>query len=352
MKFQTFQQGLFVSILIGVSLAFIWLIHPYSIALFWGIVLALIFYPLRNWYVSLLQGRIVGGVFLTILTLFAGVFVPLYILTVAMSYEVMGLYSSVVSEEALVIDIVTFTDQYTSITDVLGLVGIEPVDVQQKISSSIASIGKYVAGSFAYIGQQTLHFLVQLFIMLYALFYFLKDGEKLLKILQHLLPLGDKRELRLYDRFASTVRATVKGTFIIGVIQGVLGGILFWLVGIPGALLWGAIMTVLSIIPAVGSGIIWLPAGIILLIIGDVTAGLIVLGVGFGIISLIDNLLRPPLVGKDTEMPDILVLLSTLGGLSAFGLSGFIIGPIIAAFFLSFWRMFGEEYAKDLSLFG
>lgn len=144
----------------------------------------------------------------------------------------------------------------------------------------------------------------------------------------------------------------MKGTFIIGIVQGTLGGLLFWAVGIKGAVIWGSLMTVLSIIPAVGSFLVWFPAGVILLFTGHIWQGVVVLVVGTAIISLVDNLLRPPLVGKDTEMPDVLVLLSTLGGLSLFGISGFIIGPIIAAFFLSMWNMFEEEHRKELNEMG
>ena len=161
-----------------------------------------------------------------------------------------------------------------------------------------------------------------------------------------------KREKRLFRKFASTTRATVKGTFLIALIQGALGGILFFAVGISAPFLWGSIMGVLSVIPAIGPGIIWLPAGIILLVSGSIWQGIFVLVAGGLVISLIDNALRPIFVGKDTEMPDFLILLSTFGGLSVFGITGFIIGPIIAAFFLSMWNMFEEEYKKDLSTRG
>ncbi len=352
MKFQSFQRGLFILALAVITGVFIWLIHPYLMAIFWAIVLTLLFYPLRNWYTSLVHDKAVWGTLLTMLTMFAIVFVPLYLLSISVVNEFTGLYSTISTNQTKLIDSVTLLDRYVPLYDTLDTFGITQDDIKDKLARSVGSVGSYLASSLAQFGQQTFRFIVQFFITLYVLFFFLKDGEKILKKLQHLLPLGDKREKRLYDRFASTVRATMKGTLIIGILQGIMGAVLFWLVGIPAAVLWGVIMAILSIVPAVGSFIIWGPTGIILLLSGYTWEGITVLVIGALVISSIDNILRPPLVGRDTQMPDMLILLSTLGGLSAFGISGFVIGPVIAAFFLSLWSMFGEDYAKDLKLFG
>ncbi len=352
MSFQSFQKSLFLFILVAATAVFIWLINPYIMAIFWATVLALLFYPLRNWYVSLMQGKVVPGVLLTMLTMFALVFVPMYLLSLSILSEFTELYATVKTNQVALVNSVSLLDNYLPIYDTLGTFGITNEDIKLKLASTIGSVGGYIASSIAQFGQQTLKFAIQFFITLYALFFFLKDGENILEKLQKLLPLGDRRERRLYDRFASTVRATMKGTLIIGILQGIIGAILFWLVGIPAAALWGVIMAVLSIIPAIGSFVIWGPAGVVLILSGQIWEGVTVLLIGALVISSIDNILRPPLIGKDTQMPDMLILLSTLGGISAFGISGFVIGPVIAAFFLSLWNMFGEDYAKDLSLFG
>ena len=352
MRFQSFQKALFILMLAVVTAVFLWLIGPYLISIFWAIVLALLFYPLRNWYVHLMQGKVIPGVLLTIFTMFSLVFVPLYLLSISILNEFTIVYSTIKTNQIVLVDSVNFLDNYFPVLDTLDTFGITDADIKEKVANVVGSIGGYIASSAAQFGQQTLQFIVQFFISLYVLFFFLKDGENILKKFQTLLPLGDKRERRLYDRFASTVRATMKGTLIIGILQGIVGAILFWLVGIPAAVLWGAVMAVLSIIPAVGSFIIWAPAGAILILSGQIWQGVVVLLIGALVISSIDNILRPPLVGRDTQMPDMLILLSTLGGISAFGISGFVIGPVIAAFFLSLWNMFGEDYAKDLSLFG
>jgi predicted PurR-regulated permease PerM len=160
--------------------------------------------------------------------------------------------------------------------------------------------------------------------------------------------LKDDQERVLLKEFVSISRATLKGTVIIGIIQGVLGGLLFWAVGVPSPITWGVVMIILSIIPVVGSGIIWAPVGIYMLLTGDIWQGVVILGFGFGVISTIDNILRPKLVGQDSQMHPLFVLLATLGGIIVFGIIGFIIGPIIVALFLALLRIYEMEFAEQL----
>ena len=181
------------------------------------------------------------------------------------------------------------------------------------------------------------------FLMVYVLYFFLRDGEVLLDTLVHALPLGDDRERELFAKFAEVSRATVKGTLVIGLVQGTLGGMIFGLLGIQGAVFWGSVMVIMSLLPVVGASLVWLPAALIMAANGDYTKAGILIVFGVVVIGLVDNLLRPILVGRDTRMPDYLVLLSTLGGLTVFGASGFVIGPVIAALFLTVWVMFAKE---------
>jgi len=185
--------------------------------------------------------------------------------------------------------------------------------------------------------------------MVYLLFFMFKDGKKLEEVMYHYLPLGDAHERLLVERFTATTRAVVKGTLAIAVLQGALGGIAFAIAGVSAPTLWGLAMTLMAIIPAIGPGIIWLPAGIILLLTGSIWQGIFILIVGALLVSVIDNFLRPLLIGRETKMPDAIILLSTLGGLATFGISGFIVGPIIAAFFLSLWTIFEKKFHRELT---
>jgi predicted PurR-regulated permease PerM len=162
------------------------------------------------------------------------------------------------------------------------------------------------------------------------------------------LPLGDTRELFLFERFTSTVRAIAKGSLVVALAQGAVGGLLFAIAGVSNPVLWAALMTLLALIPAAGPAVVWLPAGLIMLATGHVASGVIILVGGTLIIALLDNLLRPILVGKDTGMPDALILLSVLGGLSVFGLSGIVLGPVLAALFLALWELFTDEFHDEL----
>jgi predicted PurR-regulated permease PerM len=231
-------------------------------------------------------------------------------------------------------------------SDYLAGLGIEIDGLVQRLSTAAVAVSQFIASRALGIGQDVLRITALFFVMLYVLFFFLRDGSQLVAMLIRVLPLGDVRERELLVKFADVSLATIKGTLVVGVVQGAIGAILFWAVGIPAPVFWGSLMVVFSVLPAVGPGLIWLPAAVILLGMGQIVKGIVLIAVGVLVIGLVDNVLRPVLVGRDTQMPDYLVLLATLGGLAVFGVSGFVIGPVIAAFFLVVWEMFAQEYAE------
>jgi predicted PurR-regulated permease PerM len=225
--------------------------------------------------------------------------------------------------------------------------GLDPARLQSQLSSSAVQLSQLVASRALAIGQDTLRITVYFFLMLYLLFFFLRDGQRILAAATRALPLGDERERLLLRRFAEVSRATLKGTLVVAIVQGTIGGVAFSVIGIGAPVLWGVAMAVLSIVPVVGSALVWFPAAVVLILGGQLVAGIALILVGALVMGVVDNLLRPVLVGRDTRMPDYLILLSTLGGLAAFGLAGVVIGPIIAAFFLAVWRMASEEFSHE-----
>ena len=237
-------------------------------------------------------------------------------------------------------------------TDYVGGFGIDVEALVQRLSTSAVAVSQFIASSALGIGQDALRITALFFLMLYILFFFLRDGSRLVATLVRVLPLGDVRERQLLAKFAEVSLATIKGTLVVGVIQGAIGAALFWALGIPAPVFWGTLMTILSVLPAVGPGLIWLPTAVVLLAMGHIVKGIIVIAAGVCVIGLVDNVLRPILVGRDTQMPDYLVLLATLGGLAVFGVSGFVIGPVIAAFFLVVWEMFAQEHAEPTIMHG
>ena len=194
-------------------------------------------------------------------------------------------------------------------------------------------------------------FVVSFFLMLYLLFFFLRDGSELAQRLKDAIPLRTEQKRALFSKFTIVIRAMFKGTILVAALQGVLGGIIFWFLGIPAAVLWGVVMAFLSLLPAVGSALIWLPVALYLLATGAVWQGLVLITYGALVIGLVDNLLRPFLIGMDTKLPDYVVLTSTLGGIAIFGLNGFVIGPVIAAMFIATWDIFstGTQTTKKYS---
>jgi predicted PurR-regulated permease PerM len=191
--------------------------------------------------------------------------------------------------------------------------------------------------------------LVNLVLMLFFMFYFFLDGRRILDRIIRWSPLPDDYENALFERFLVVGRGALKGIFIIGAIQGALCAFLFWVTGVTSPILLGVLTVFASIIPAFGAGLVWFPVAVILMFAGKFGAGLTVFLVGAFVVSTADNLLRPKIVGKDIKMHDVMVLVSTLGGLVVFGLPGFLIGPILAAFFLSAWTIFEIMFAKELA---
>ena len=219
--------------------------------------------------------------------------------------------------------------------------------ILEKAGVAVANISNFLIDSLQSFTMLTVNAIFSSIIMLYVMFYFLTMGDKLLVKILYFLPLQDKDEQRLLIRFTSVTRATIKGSMIIGLMQGCICGMAFAFVGIEGPVFWGTLMAVTSVIPAFGTTIVWGPAMIILALIGNFSGAVILLIICGGIAGNLDNLIRPRLVGKDTEMHDLFILFSTLGGISMFGILGIIIGPIIAALFITIWEIYGEAF-KDI----
>ena len=196
------------------------------------------------------------------------------------------------------------------------------------------------------IGQNIFSFTLNFFLTLYLAFFFLRDGEKIIETFIAVFPMKDETERTLINKISEVTLATIKGNFVVALVQGSLGGFIFFALGISGALIWGVVMVIASLLPAVGAALIWAPVAVYLLATGAILKGIILIVFGVGIIGLVDNFLRPQLVGRDTGLPDYIILLSTLGGLSLFGIDGFIVGPLIAALFIACWQIFSEKIVE------
>jgi len=217
--------------------------------------------------------------------------------------------------------------------------------LQQRLTDALAQGSRFIAAQALGIGQGTFEFIVQLFITLYLAFFLIRDGDSLARVLRHAVPLAPAHQRELLGKFAVVVRATVKGNLLVAALQGLLGGLAFWFLGLQGALLWAVLMAFLSLLPAVGAALVWGPVALFYLLTGALWQGLALTAWGVLVIGLVDNLLRPLLVGKDTRLPDYVVLITTLGGMAVLGINGFVLGPAIAAMFVAVWHIYGATRA-------
>jgi predicted PurR-regulated permease PerM len=341
----------FAALVVTVTAAFFWLMTPYSGAILWGLVAAIVFGPIYHKIARRLGGREGWAATITLLIILALVIVPALLLGVSLVQEAAGLYNQLQTGSLNIAAIIAkFRSSLPpSIARYAAEYGLLDTEKLRALLGSGLSTGlKSVATQAVTVGQGALSFLAALGVMLYLTWFLLRDGEQLGRKIQTAMPLRPDLRDRLVDNFLRVVRAIIKGTVLVAILQGIVGGVIFWLLGIEGALLWGLVMGLFSLVPAVGTGIVWVPVAIYLLVTGSTMEGLILVFCGLFIIGLIDNLLRPILVGKDTKMPDFVILIATVAGLELFGLGGFIIGPIIAALFIALWGIVTEMRGLEL----
>ena len=329
-------------LVLAATLLFALIIWPFFGAVCWAVFIAIVFSPLHQRFLRGSRGKpnIAALASLTVILLI--VILPMAMLAGSITQEASVLVQKLRSGE---IQIATFFQRVIEALpewarSALQRFGMNDLSMlQQKFLATLSNSGQIVTSRVLGIGQVTLDFLVAFFVMLYMLFFLFRDGEKLSRGIARSIPLHPRHTDRLLRQFATVVRATVKGNIVVALVQGTLGGLAFWVLGVPGAVLWGAVMALLSLLPAVGAVLVWAPVAAYFFFSGEAVKGIGLTIWGAVVIGLVDNLLRPILVGKDTRMPDYLVLVATLGGIVVFGLNGFVIGPVIAAVFLVSWDM-------------
>jgi len=339
----------FLLLVIAVSLAFAWILWPYSGAVLWATVLAIVFAPMyRRLSRSMRQKRTLAAL-ATLLVIVLIVILPLTLITALLLQEGFSVYERIQSGE---LNIGEYFKQIFGalpswVTDLLDRFELTNVRVmQERLSSGLMKTSQFLATQALNIGQNTFDLIIDLFIVLYLLFFLLRDGDGLTRRIRNAIPLHAEQQRDLLNKFTAVIRATIKGTVVVAILQGALGGLIFWALGVRAPVLWGALMAVLSLLPAVGSALVWLPVAIYFLVTGAIWQGIVLIAFGVLVIGLVDNVLRPVLVGKETKIPDYVVLVATLGGIAIFGLNGFVIGPVIAAMFMAVWDIFSASRSE------
>ncbi len=338
----------FIWLTAAVSLAFVLVLWPLSGAILWATVLAVLFAPMNRGMLKRMPGWRNLAATITLVVILVMVILPFLIVANLVFREAASIYRSVAAGEIdLGIDIQALRDILPNWLN--GLVDdiVPDADaLRTRLLNALGQSGEFLAGQAINIGQSTFHLIVSVFVMLYLLFFFLRDGRELARVIGEAMPLSGRLRQALFSRFALTINAIVKGSVVVALVQGMLGALVLWALDVRAPALWGAVMAVFALLPVVGMGLVWGPIGVYMLVSGAIWQGAVLLLFGILVIGLVDNLLRPVLIGKETRMPDYLVLVSTLGGIAAFGTNGLVVGPVTAALFLAAWSVFPAVTAE------
>ena len=330
------SQNAYYLLLTLITILFVSLIFNFAAPILWSIVVSIIFYPLYEKLLLMTNKKSLSSMLSLILIL---------LLVIMPSIAVLGLIGNEL------INFINSSENYSfeqyfqmipnesAINQLIAWSGLSINDLIEKADDFLISASKMLYQSVSTISANVINFFVSLFIFVYLTFFFLRDGEKILQHCMDAFPMKNEDESYLLDQFQKTTRATIKGTVMVALAQGFLGYLTLLLIGINGALIWGAVMALLSIVPAVGTVLVWLPIALVLFLNGEIMDASLLIFSGVFIIGMIDNLLRPILISKEAKMPDYLILLTTIGGISIFGITGFIVGPIIASLFISIWSL-------------
>ncbi|MBD1554046.1 AI-2E family transporter [Pseudomonas typographi] len=346
MNENTVQYKTLLALLVSVTVAFIWILLPYYGAVFWAVILGILFAPLQRRLARRFKWQRKVCALVTLCVCVVVAVLPMVIVSALLVQEGASLYKSIESGQLDIAGNIDHIKQAlpVSLQQLLDRFGMGSLEgLRDRVTNWATAGGQALASQAFYLGQGTFDVIVGFAVMLYLVFFFLRDGPELVRRVRMAIPLTDQQKRRLQLKFTRVVRATVKGNMLVAIAQGALGGIMFWLLNIPSSLLWAVLMAFMSLLPAVGAGVVWAPVAVYFMVTGALWKGIGLALYGVFVIGLVDNVLRPILVGKDTRMPDYLVLVSTLGGLAVFGLNGFVIGPLIAALFMSSWSIFTDN---------
>jgi predicted PurR-regulated permease PerM len=308
-------------------------------------VAALMFEPLMNRLVRRLGGRRNLAASLTLLGIVVVVVVPALMLGLFIAREIVAIYGRMQTGN---LDVNRIFEKFQALlphwaVELLNRYGLSDLDaLRRSATSAIAGSFQTLAGQAFNISQSAFGFVLTLGVMLYLAFFLLRDGQRIGSRIEQSIPLHVTLRRQLLDKIVTVIRATIKGSFVVAILQGLIGGVIFWILGVSGALLWGIAMGFFSLVPAVGTALIWAPVAIYLLISGAIWQGVVLILCGVLVIGMVDNLVRPVLVGRDTQMPDYVIFISTLGGIDLFGFNGFVVGPVIAALFMAVWEIFAR----------
>jgi len=348
-----FERNGFLIFLVLISAALLFVVWPFANPLLWAALAAIMFQPLYRWFLAKRPGRENQAAIATLGVITFAIVIPALVIGTMVVNEAARL---VVAFRDGQIDFPALFEEVLNalpagIRSSLNSSGLgELADVYQRAQQFAGESVGFIARQAVVIGGSAFGFVLSFSVGLYVTYFLLRDGGRIGPAMLEGLPVDSSIATRLAERFLAIVRATIKGSIVVGLVQGALGAITFWIVGVPSAVLLGVMMAISSLLPAVGAGLIWVPVAIYLLATGAIWQGIVVVISGLAVIGMADNILRPILVGRDTGIPDWIILVTTLGGIAAFGLSGIVVGPLVAGLFLAAWGIVREQHEAEAAL--
>ncbi|MBI5741539.1 MAG: AI-2E family transporter [Nitrospirae bacterium] len=343
MQTERLTSTIYLAIVLLLLYLFYKIMSPFLITIAWAMVMSITFYPLYGLFLRYIK-RAWAASLVTLMVILIVIFGPVSFIISSLAGEITGLYSSI---EERGIETITNIQSYPFLQKLIEKVSsydmLQGVNFQESIVSTLKTIGEYVVGHVSDVFTNAFVLVFNFIMMCLTIYYFLKDGEALIEYLKILLPFSEKQKTRLVGRVKETVVAAVYGQLAVGVAQGVLGGVAFWVLGISSPVFWGSVMAISSFIPVLGPFLIWGPASLILVLTGSYLKGIGLFLFSALIISSVDNVLKPLIIGGKTNLHTLLVFFSVIGGIQFLGFLGFILGPLIAALCLSLFEMYSEE---------
>jgi len=343
-----FNQYFLLFSLLAVLVLFFLMIKIFVVPIVVAAVFATLFNPLYQRLIRWTKGRPALSALLTCVILLLVLLIPLYVLVNIVINQAISLYDSI---GPMLEEFYTSGDlNLESLTShpILGKLKLNEIDWQATIKEGITTISTYAGKVINATSRSTFSFLTNLVMILFTMFYFFKDGERIVAQIMNFIPLEDSYKQQIVTRFSAISRATIKGSAILGLIQGTLGALTMWIFGFKAVVLWGMVMVILSLLPMVGAYMVLIPAAIYKLAMGEVAGGIAIIVISVLVISNVDNLLRPRLVGRDAGMHDLMVFFSTLGGIGFFGIMGFIIGPVVASLVITLLDIYSTEFKRQI----
>jgi len=348
MELKNLNIYFFFLIIFGVSIVTFFIFKPFLVAILLAAMLAVLFQKPYSFFLSITRNRKRLSSLITSLIILLLIIIPITLVSILVGNEIVSSYQSINGSGDFYQNYINPVFDKIQSASFFNAFGLNNILSKEAFAQYSGQTGQFLLVFLqnAYLSAANIIFMI--FVMFFSLYYFFIDGEEIVKKVMYISPIKDSHENLLVQKFISISRATIKGNLVVAIIQGSIGATLFAAVGIKSAIIWGVAMMFLSLLPFMGTSLVWFPAGIIMIMLGNVWQGIVILAIGFTLISTIDNILSPKLIGKDTQLHPLLLFFAILGGLPLFGFAGFIVGPIIVALFVSMWEIYAIEFKSQL----